>query len=259
MILRKVASRIVPKVVLDHCWGIAAKHFYPEPLLRTPAAGFSVSVDMLLLYLQHSRWYSGGILYCQVGAFDGVRNDPLFPLIDKHGLQGIVLEPQKRIFEQLKSNYSRFSGFTFVNAAIADADGTRDLYVIQEGAEGPDWLHEISSFRKDVLLRHAGSVANLGSLITTERVRTLTFASLFRECGIDHVDFLQIDTEGYDAEVLRLFDFSRWKVPLVQFEHKHLSKEDFERSLQLLIDNGYKIAIGREGDTLACLSSIFET
>jgi FkbM family methyltransferase len=258
MSLRRIAGRIVPKAVLDHWWVAAAKHFFPEPLLKTPAAGFSVSLDMLLLYLRHSRQHSGCIRYCQVGAFDGVMDDPLFPLIEKHGLIGVLLEPRRRIFERLKSNYSRFSGFTFVNAAIADTDGTRDLYAIKEGAEGPDWLHGISSFQKDVLMRHASTIPNLGSLVTTERVRTLTFATLFRECRIDHIDFLQIDTEGYDAEILKLFDFSRWKVPIVQFEHKHLSKEGFEGSLQLLIENGYKIAIGPEGDTLACSSSVFE-
>ena len=256
--LRRVGGRLVPRFVLERCWNIAAKHFFPAPLLKAPKAGLAVSLDMLLLYLRHARGGSKGIPYCQVGALDGITHDPIFPLIQKHGLRGVLLEPQSRMFETLKSNYARFSNFTFVNAAIADVDGTRELYTIKEGAEGPDWLRGVSSFSEEVLLRHAGSVPNLRSMIRTEVVRTVTFDTLFRECGVNDIDLLQIDTEGYDAKVLKLFDFSKWKVAVVQFEHKHLSQVDFEGSLQLLIDNGYKIAIGREGDTLACLSSVFE-
>jgi FkbM family methyltransferase len=255
--LRRMIAAVIPRPLRDRCWDIAAAHFFPEPLLRRPDAGFTLSLDILLAYYRYSCSSPAPLRYCQVGAFNGVMQDPVFPLIEKYNLTGILLEPQPQPFEELRRNYARFQGFKLINAAISDRNGTQTLYKVRHDAKGPEWLHGIASFDKSVLLRHAGSVPGLESMLETQEVRAVTFATLFEECGVDRLDFLQIDTEGYDGEILRLFDFERYKVPIVNFEHKHLSRQDSERSLSLLIDHGYKIAIGRQGDTLACLASVF--
>ena len=64
------------------------------------------------------------------------------------------------------------------------------------------------------------------------------------------IDLLQIDTEGFDYEVLKMFDFQLFKPILVQFEYIHLSKEDYENSLRLLSKNGY-ITIKKKNDIIA--------
>jgi hypothetical protein len=124
------------------------------------------------------------------------------------------------------------------------------MYCIKADAQGPGWLHQIASFDRDTVMKHADSIPNLESLIEVEKTRCLTFDTLFSETAIRHVDFLQIDAEGLDAEILRLFDIPRRKPAIVRFEHKHLRGEDLGRSLALLRDQGYSIAICG-GDVLA--------
>jgi hypothetical protein len=96
-------------------------------------------------------------------------------------------------------------------------------------------------------------VPHLESLIEVEHVRSLTFATLLKEIGRERVDLLQIDTEGYDAELLRLFDIPSRKPPIVRFEHTNLDRQDYEYCLTLLVDQGYRIAICG-ADTLAYLA-----
>jgi len=60
--------------------------------------------------------------------------------------------------------------------------------------------------------------------------------------GIDRVDLLQVDVEGYDAEVVRMFDFDRWRPSIVNFEHTHLSPRDHESAMRHLVSHGYQIA-----------------
>lgn len=99
-------------------------------------------------------------------------------------------------------------------------------------------------------MRHAQMVSNLESMIETEQVRCVTFATLFNEVGAETVDMLQIDAEGLDAQILEWFDISLRRPPIVRFEHKHLSIADHEKSIGLLIRNGYRVAaLGT--DTLA--------
>jgi FkbM family methyltransferase len=228
----------------------------PPATLRYRASELSLDLDMVL---SHYRVERPEVRYLQVGAFDGVSGDPIYPLIERHGLRGIVIEPQKDAFERLKANYACFPHFHFVNAAIADHDGCSTLYRIKPDARGPEWLHQIASFDRNVVMWHARMVPNLASMIETEQVRCLTFETLFKELGIGYVDLLQVDAEGFDAEILSLFDIPARKPAIVRFEHKHLSIADHEKSIGLLVGQGYRVATSA-GDTLAyhfCLPTGF--
>jgi FkbM family methyltransferase len=216
-------------------------------MLKYRTFDLSLNLDMVL---SHYRVEHPKVRYVQVGAFDGVSGDPIYPLIERHALQGIVIEPQKDAFERLKTNYARFPHFHFVNAAIADHDGCSTLFRIRPGARGPEWLQQIASFDRNVLMWHAHMVPDLESMIEIEEVRCLTFETLFKEMGVDYVDLLQIDAEGRDAEILRLFDIPGRKPAVVRFEHKHLSIADHEKSIGLLVGQGYRIAASGS-DTLA--------
>ena len=87
-------------------------------------------------------------------------------------------------------------------------------------------------------------------MIDVEPVQCMTFDSLFAAVGSAHIDLLQIDVEGYDAEVLRLFDVAARRPAIVRYEHVHLSEQDQKACLERLIPLGYKIDVGPL-DTLA--------
>ena len=40
---------------------------------------------------------------------------------------------------------------------------------------------------------------------------------------ISSLDILQIDTEGFDAEVIKMFDFNSFSPLLIQYEHLHIT------------------------------------
>ena len=225
---------------------------FPRGVVEYRDAQLSVSLDQVV---SHYRVSHPEVQFLQIGAFDGVRGDPIFPLVKRHGLRGVLVEPQRDAFERLKANYSCFdpAAYVFVNAAIAARDGQSSLYKIKPEAPGPEWLHEIASFDRKVVMRHARVVANLESYIEIEEVRCITFATLIQEAGIQRVDLLQVDAEGYDAELLRLFDVPSRKPAIIQFEHKHLSPGDHKQTVGALIDLGYKFAICGD-NTLAYLN-----
>jgi FkbM family methyltransferase len=216
-------------------------------MLRYRTSELSLDLDMVL---SHYRIEHPDVSYLQVGAFDGIAGDPIYHLIERHALRGILVEPQKDAFERLKANYARFPDFRFVNAAIANRDGASILYRIKPEARGPEWLHQIASFDREVLMRHAQKVPGLESMIEMETVRSLTFSTLFKEIGIDRVDMLQIDAEGLDAEILKQFDVGLRKPAIVRFEHKHLRLADHEIAIGSLVDHGYKVT-SFSTDTLA--------
>jgi FkbM family methyltransferase len=249
-IARTVAS-LLPSRLRRYCVNLIDSEFrgMPPALRRNPAGELRLSLDMVLA---HYRVSHPDVCYLQIGAFDGVAGDPIYPLVAPHALRGILVEPQRRAFEQLKANYARFgaSRFTFINAAIAAENGSTTLYRIRPGDGDPQWLPQLASFDRQVLMSHEHLIPNLESRIEAEEVRCLTVSSMLEEAGTERVDLLQIDAEGYDAEILRLFDVPRRRPAIVRFEHKHLPRGAHHTAVESLLALGYQVAIG-DGDTLA--------
>jgi FkbM family methyltransferase len=196
-----------------------------------------------------------------VGAYDGLTNDPLHAYVRRHGWRGVLVEPQEAPFQALKANYSDQGQLTFLNAAVGNRDGTGELYVVPEAAGQPEWSRQIASFRREVILKHdhdrlavavPRGVEHLSEILETRKVNVITFDTLIERFGIDRIDLLQIDAEGYDAELLKQFDFKRLKPAIIRYEHVHLEKEEQRDCLELLAGHGYRFSVGNS-DSLAYL------
>ena len=86
------------------------------------------------------------------------------------------------------------------------------------------------------------------SRIGSVPVTCLTFEDVLANAS--YVDLLHIDAEGYDLELLKLFDFERITPPIVRFEHVHLSRSDWDEAVRLLARYGYRV-LREEYDTTA--------
>ena len=78
----------------------------------------------------------------------------------------------------------------------------------------------------------------------SEVVNVTTLDNITREEGINHIDILKIDTEGFDLEVLKgvRILLSLGKSEFIFFEVGFHPKEDkvlFDEVRNLLIENGY--------------------
>jgi FkbM family methyltransferase len=239
-------ARLLHRKIRRYCSGL------PGALLRHPEGELQLDLDMVL---SHFRLEHPQVTMLQIGAFDGISDDAIYPLVEKHALSGVLVEPQSDAFARLQANYARFAPrFKFVNAAIGACDGTVPLYRVRSGTQGPQWLHGIASLDKRVLLRHTKMFPQLEQYIDVQDVPCYSFATLFRHCGLDRVDLLQIDAEGHDLQVLRWFDVAARRPAIVRFEHKHLDRREYDGYVEMLIELGYRVAF-RGFDTLAYLPS----
>jgi hypothetical protein len=71
--------------------------------LRNNDAELDVTLNMVL----SDYWRKKPMpFFLEVGACDGVSHDPIYPLIEKHCLRGILVEPQLELFKAPKTNYA---------------------------------------------------------------------------------------------------------------------------------------------------------
>ncbi len=221
----------------------------PRAFRSTPSSQLDVSFDMVLCEYLLRRKESPS--FVQVGAFNGVDGDPLHEYVQRGLLKGCLIEPQADYFEQLRSNYAGIDGLVFKRAAVGKAPGEASLYRVRPGTPGPEWLFQIASFRREVLMRHAPCVPGLEAAIVTETVPVITFGGLFAELNA-RPDIVVIDTEGYDYETVKNLLAADCRPDIIMYEHKHLIEPDKNACIRLLIGAGYKLAVG-DIDTIAIL------
>jgi FkbM family methyltransferase len=222
---------------------------------RLPSAAFdprlalNVDFEYVLAHYVASRRDPRPFFFLQVGAHDGVMEDPLRNHVLRGQWHGILVEPQGLPFGRLVENYAGHDGLTFINAAISEHSGPKTLYAIQDEAGATlEALSGTASFRRETLEGPHRKVGPAGSRIGSVEVMCKTFADVLAD--VAYLDLLEIDAEGYDLELLKLFDFSRIKPPIVRFEHRHLSAEERDEAVELLADHGYRMA-REEYDTTA--------
>jgi FkbM family methyltransferase len=188
--------------------------------------------------------------FIQVGSNDGVQLDPLREQVVERRWSGVMVEPIPSVFARLQTNYGNQPRVRLENVAIADENGTRSLYFIPEADDHtslPEWYQALASFRKDVILQHRSEIPDIESRIATIEVSCSTFDALCARNGIDQVDLIHTDTEGYDYEIIKSIDLAALRPKVVLFEHYHLDRTVYEECVGHLRSLGYEdLAVGMD-------------
>jgi FkbM family methyltransferase len=169
---------------------------------------------------------------------DGVRFDPLHRHIVDKKWTAVMVEPLLDMFALLQQNYAGHDHVRCVNVAISDTTGPLRLFrvkpelVIAHGQE--DWILGISSALKGPTLSY------LENIVTEEVVRGVSFDDFVDECQIQRIDVLQIDTEGYDWNVLRQVDLMKWNISVINVEVINLQPPERLKVFERLKNAGYE-------------------
>ena len=174
----------------------------------------------------------------QIGANDGLKDDPLVNIIKKFKLESLLLEPIKKYFLLLQNNYLNYENVKLENSALSINNEIHFLYKVN-----PEYLSKygtltdvISSFYEDHLIKHGINKKH----IIKEKVSQIGFNELLKKYSVEKFDLLIIDTEGYDCHIVNDF-FSKIKKirPIVIFEWSHIKNNDLVNTLNSLIKNNY--------------------
>jgi FkbM family methyltransferase len=168
-------------------------------------------------------------------------NDPLHDVIRSYQWSGILVEPMPGLFEQLVGNYEGVSGLRFFQVAVGGGEGKMTMYSVDPRPEDPNWVMQLTSFDRDVVMSHSDELSKLASRIFTVEVESMTVASLIAETDLTNVDFVHIDAEGFDDQIIRDLPLSASWAQFLIFEKKHLSRTRYSDLKRLLRQEGYKV------------------
>lgn len=161
--------------------------------------------------------------YVDVGAHDPIRFSNTKRFYDK-GWKGINIDPNPALIEKFKKERNKD-----INLAL--------------GVSKRNGLLEFSEFFPSTLSTFSEAEAEQYvkkgfKIISKKKVRVATLSSVLNKYRRDRtVDFLSIDTEGNDLEVLQSNDWKKFKPSVICVE----SRENFSKIETFLRKQGYKL------------------
>ena len=180
-----------------------------------------IGQDVFALY--GLNWKRSGY-FVEFGATNGFDLSNTYLLEKDFGWNGILAEPAKVWHEELKANRSASLDFD----CVWNKSGEIVNFTVAQEAE----YSTISSFTdKDA---HA-SARNKGE---TFPVTTISLSDLLkRHDAPSTIDYLSIDTEGSELEILEAFDFNQYAISVITCEHNFSSQR--AKLYKLLSSHGF--------------------
>lgn len=251
-------KRLVTRPVLGllHRIGYDLVRLPNVSLLRSLQICSESSLSPLPLVVENLVSKGRPISFMQIGANDGVRDDPFRRQVLRYNLRGILVEPQSGAFEDLRRNYAGQPNLVFENVAISAGARSLTLFAFDRVEENGMRLDVFTSPHRTLLdqwkrkLKVAAEVVSL-------TVPAVTVEELLDKHSIHDVTLFIIDTEGYDYEIIKTVDLERNRPLVIQFEHRLLEPGAREASYRYLVERGYTLFPGAQ-DTCAFSRELWE-
>jgi len=166
--------------------------------------------------------------YVEIGASDGITLSNTYLLEKEYDWKGICVEPIPYRYNELIAN--RPNSYC-CDSAIYNKSNTEVVFDI---ANNYDLLSGINETMNN---SHKEEVETNKSQIL---VKTITFNDLLEKYNSPlFIDYLSLDTEGSELEILKSVNFNKYTFGIIDVEHNY--QEDTRNKIrELLITNGYK-------------------
>ena len=174
----------------------------------------------------HSRFHRHGY-FVEFGALDGVTMSNSYLFEKQFGWRGILAEPAPALFHQCLQRRACITDRRCVWRTSGDrvtfnqVPGNEELATVDE-CSGVDFHASIRQGQRHVI-----------------EVPTVSLIDLFREHGApDVIDYLSVDTEGSEFEILKVFDFTQYAFRTISVEHNFTPER--QQIFELLSVHGYE-------------------
>ena len=177
------------------------------------------------LYVLAELGFKKGGYFVDFGATNGIDFSNTFLLEDKFGWQGILVEPARCWHKDLHRNRPS----AFIEELCVWKQSDIQLTFNETKNRELSTLDSFSNLDSHRELRQIGQ---------KYEVTTISLTDLLDKYSAPRtIDYLSIDTEGSEFEILSAFDFDKYSFSVITCEHNYTSAR--EKIFELLTSKGY--------------------
>jgi len=173
-------------------------------------------------------------VFVDVGAHDGISINNTLYFEETNHWKGINVEPIPEVYNQLIKNRPTSIN---LNCAVSNTNSKADFILNRGYTEMLSGLTETFDPRhkdrlKNEIIKHGGTTQIV--LVDTKRLETI-----FDEHNIKNINYLSIDVEGAEFEVIKSINFNKVFIDVIGFENNYPDASAI--IIEYLTHNGYKI------------------
>ena len=161
------------------------------------------------------KGYKNGV-YMDIGAYDGVDINNTLYFEKTHNWTGVNVEPMKESFDQLVINRPHSIN---LNCAVCNSDGETEFF------NNTGHTKLLSGIKSTFDARHFQRlvIENFLYMSNTEiiTVPTKRMETICDEHNILHINYLSIDVEGAEFEVISSINFDKVFIDVIGFENNY--------------------------------------
>lgn len=150
-------------------------------------------------------------VFIDIGANDGVSLSNTWFFEKKLKWSGIAIEPLPNTFKKLEFNRS----CTLINACISDTDG-EVRFMVAEMLSGI-----IDKYDPRHIKRIKKRAKKFDDTIATIIVSSYKLPTLLKDTSFNKIDYMSIDTEGGELEILKNIDLIKTPVEIISVENNY--------------------------------------
>ena len=164
-------------------------------------------------------------LFIEIGATNGVNGSNTYLLEEDFFWKGILVEPALNWHKALSSNRPK----SIIDKRCVYSSSNSNIDFVEVYGTGLSSIKDMATSDKFASLREAGE---------SYKVETVSLNDLLIQHNFPPtLDYLSIDTEGSEYEILKSFDFARFQFKVITCEHNYSAQR--QDLIDLLRGNGY--------------------
>ncbi|WP_413666206.1 FkbM family methyltransferase [Mucilaginibacter sp. Mucisp86] len=160
-------------------------------------------------------------VFVDIGANDGVTISNSYFFEKNLGWAGICFEPLTEAFNKLEENRSSIN----INGCASDKNYLDTFYNVHGYGEMLSGLK--SKYDDRHLERINKTLEEYGGHITETEVQCLDINDTLKENNIKNIDFISVDTEGGELNILQAIAFEAFKIKAVVVENNYSTPDIF--------------------------------
>jgi len=169
----------------------------------------------------------------QLGANRG--SDSLFRYLEQHKDEVellVLVEPFQLHLDILEACYKDYDSAIIENVAVRPTFIKKEeLTIFYYKEDGP--AYHVASINPSHIYKHYGNVQ-----LDSFTIPSLTIGQILDKHGLKELDWLLVDVEGLDAELILDFDWNSYRIKRVDVEHLHLGNDSW-KVMELFESLGY--------------------
>lgn len=170
-----------------------------------------------------------------IGAADGINNSNSKKLIE-NGWSGLLIEPTPKNFDKLIEQYKNNNLVIIENCGCGDVSKKSTFYI-----DNNDEFHQISTFSKE---QKKSCESHFNCSFDEINGYVYNTTEILSKHNLIEIDFMSIDTEGFDEKVILGIDFNKVNIKLICIETTTPLVES------ILKNNGFELTHKTSGNNL---------